>query len=383
MKKNSKEGGMKIPQYFLAAVFILFTAATGFFSMKNYWDVRTSGVTETADGFCLENSFEENFNILLWQEEKYVENFGLAAKLMGQPVLNEEVKLKNGYLTEVAEPMDTEILKKNAKDLYRARQYIEERGGKLLYVQTPYKISKFDEQLPVGISDYSNKNIDTFLTLLEELEVDTIDIRQMMHDEGLNQYDYFYTTDHHWTPEAGFYAFCKITDYIEKSMGISVDAQVKDLNNYRIDNYEKWHLGSNGQRVGVKYGGIDDFHMIVPEFDTLVTNVETQETGGYYDVLVEDAVLKEQGRATYDIAYGKSVGYHFYNQMAENEARVLVVSDSMGKVTNPFLILAYRNVDTMGYSLTTQMIDEFQPDIVIYITHHMYMDGENCFNIFP
>lgn len=382
MKKKGKEGGTKIPQYFLAAVFIMFIAATGFFSMKNYWDVRTSGTTETADGFRLENTFEENFSILLWQEEKYVESFGLAAKWMGQPVLNEEVKLKNGYLTEVEELAEEEILRKNAEDLGRAKQYIEEQGGILLYVQTPYKISKFDDQLPVGITDCSNENIDTFLSYLDEYGVETLDIRQTMHDEGINQYDYFYKTDHHWTPEAGFYAFRKISDYIEEAKKISVDAQVKELDNYRIDNYEKWHLGSNGQRVGVEYGGIDDFHVVIPEFDTLLTNVETQEMGSYYDILIEDAVLKEQGRATYDIAYGNSIGYHFYNHMAENDARVLVVSDSMGKVTNPFLILAYQNVYTMGYSLTTQMIDEFQPDVVVYITHHMYIDGEDCFNIF-
>ena len=93
----------KLPENILAVAFFLFLILTGYYSLKNYWDVRVSGVTETADGFSVENDFESNFNILLWHEDKYVEYYGLAAKLLGQPELNEVVKLKNGYLSGVEE----------------------------------------------------------------------------------------------------------------------------------------------------------------------------------------------------------------------------------------------------------------------------------------
>ncbi len=370
----------KLPENILAVAFFLFIILTGYFSLKNYWDVRTSGVTETADGFSVENDFESNFNILLWQEDKYVEYYGLAAKLLGQPKLNEVVKLKNGYLSGVEELVPEENLKNNADNLLKLQQYLEGRGSTLLYVQTPYKINKFDNELPAGIEDYSNQNIDTFMNYLTENGVNTIDIRQTMYEDGMNQYDYFFRTDHHWTPEAGFYAYGKIVDYVEKKLGIDVDEQVKSLENYQIDNYKDWHLGTNGQRTGIYYGGIDDFQLISPLFDTQLINMDTQVSGSYHEILIEDAVLKEESRAVYDIAYGNSIGHYFHNPNAANDARVIVVSDSMGKVVAPFLILAYQDVYTTGYDLTTQKIEEFNPDIVIYVTYPANIGGDS-FNV--
>ncbi len=367
----------KLPENILAVAFFLFLILTGYYSLKNYWDVRVSGVTETADGFSVENDFESNFNILLWHEDKYVEYYGLAAKLLGQPELNEVVKLKNGYLSGVEELVPEENLKRNADDLLALKQYLESRGSSLLYVQTPFKISKFDDQLPAGIADFSNQNIDTFMKYLAENGIATIDIRQTMYEEGMDQYDYFFRTDHHWTPEAGFYAYGKIADYVEENLGIPVDEQVKNLENYQIDNYEDWHLGTNGQRTGIYYGGIDDFHLISPAFDTQLINMDTQATGSYHEILIEDAVLKEESRAVYDIAYGNSIGHYFHNPNAANDARVLVVSDSMGKVVAPFLILSYQDVYTTGYDLTMEKIEEFAPDIVIYVTYPANIGGES------
>ena len=108
---------------------------------------------------------------------------------------------------------------------------------------------------------------------------------------------------------------------------------------YVIENYEDWHLGSNGQRTGIRYGGIDDFHLMVPSFETNITNNYTGETGSYQDVLIERAVLEQESRAVYDICYGNSMSGYFYNPNAVNDKTVVLVSDSMGKVVAPFVIL--------------------------------------------
>jgi len=371
----------RIPESMLAVLFFVFIFLTGGYSLKNYWEVRVSGVTETQDGFSLEKEFPDNFNILLWNKEYYVEYYGLVAGVLKQPELNEVIKLNNGYLSSVEAEVSKSQLERDALDLIRLKEYLENRGSHLLYVQAPFKIDKYDESLPLGVEDFSNRNLDYFLECLDKNNVDVIDIRQTMHDDGLNQYEFFFRTDHHWTPEGGFYAYDKITEYIEENYGITVDAQVRDLENYRIDNYENWHLGTNGQRVGIYYGGIDDFHMISPEFDTQIINMDTQVSGSYRDILIEDAVLKEKSAATYDIAYGNSIGGHFYNPNAINDARVIVVSDSMGKVVAPFLILSYREVYTTGYDLAKQALDEYQPDVVIYITYPANVSAGGCFHV--
>ena len=380
MNKKIKYG--RIPQILLVIAFFVFCTCTGYFSLKNYWNIKVSGVEATADGYVAGNAFEENFNILLWNEDKYVEYYGLAAKWMKQPKLNNTIKLKNGYLSEEREAYSDELLKKNADDLLITKQYLEERGTKLLYVQSPYKISKYDNQLPAGIVDYSNDNMDRFVSYIAGNGIDYIDIRERFNEDGMDQYEYFFETDHHWTAEAGFYAFTQIAEYAENTLGVEADDQVTNIDNYVIDNFEDWHLGSNGQRTGIRYGGIDDFHLITPAFDTNITNVLTGETGSYQDVLIERVVLEQESRAVYDICYGNSMSGYFHNPNAANDKTVVLVSDSMGKVVAPFVILAFENVYTTGFDFNQEKIEEINPDLVIYLPYHDNIDGENYYTVF-
>ena len=372
----------KIPQYLLAIAFLIFCTYTGYYSLKNYWDIQKSGVEATHDGYVKGNVFEENFNILLWNKDKYVEGYGLAAKWMKQPKLNNTIKLKNTYLTEEREAYSQELLKKNAEDLLRTKQYLEERGAKLLYVQSLYKICKYDNQLPVGIADYSNENMDYFLKCISENGIDTIDMRECFKEDGMDSYEYFFKTDHHWTPEAGFYAFTKIAEYAENVLGTEVGDEVTNIENYSIEEFEAWHLGTNGQRTGIRYGGIDDFHLITPTFDTTITNAITGETGSYEDVLIERVVLEQESKAVYDICYGNSMSGYFHNPNAVSDKTVVLVSDSMGKVVAPFVILAFENVYTTGFDFNQTKLDEINPDLVVYLPYHDNIKGEDYYNVF-
>ena len=372
----------KIPQYIMTISFLIFCVCTGYFSLKNYWDIRVAGIEATQDGYVKENSFEENFDILLWNKDKYVEYYGVAAKWMKQTKLNNTIKLKNGYLSEEREAYPDDILKKNADDLLATKHYLEEKGAKLLYVQTPYKISKYDNQLPAGIVDCSNENMDRFLGYISENGVDTIDLRECFHKDGMNLYEYFFKTDHHWTPEAGFYAFTQIAEYAENVLETDVGDLVTNIENYNIEHFAAWHLGSNEQRTGKCYGGIDDFQLISPAFDTSITNVVTGETGSYSDVLIERVVLEQESRAVYDICYGNSVGGYFHNPNANSDKTVVLVTDSMGKVVAPFMILAFENVYTIGYDFNQTKLDEVNPDLVIYLPYHDNIKGDNSYNIY-
>ncbi len=378
MKIGKKEMHLyKIPEYLLAVVFLVFVFLTAYHSLKNYWEIRVEGTLETADGYSLENGFEENFNILLWNKEKYVEYYGLAANILKQPELNEVIKLKNNYLTSVKEQYPREDLQTSADNLLELQQYLENMGSELLYVQTPYKISKYDTQLPIGVTDYSNENLDMFIGMLEQNGVNYIDVREEMYEDGLNQYDYFYVTDHHWTPEAGFYTFKKIAEYLDNDLNIPIHDIVTNLDNYRIDNYPEWHLGSNGQRTGKYFGGIDDFHLITPDFPTAILNLNTNQAGTYEEILIEDAVLEQPSRAVYDIAYSYSLGNNFYTPNTANHARIIFVSDSMGKVVAPFMVIGYENVFTTSYTLTEQMILDYQPDVVIFLPYHDNVESKH------
>ena len=57
-----------------------------------------------------------------------------------------------------------------------------------------------------------------------------------MHEDGIDQYDMMYRTDHHWTTEAGFYAYGILEGYIVEKTGCNVDARVSDINKLHRDN---------------------------------------------------------------------------------------------------------------------------------------------------
>lgn len=42
---------------------------------------------------------------------------------------------------------------------------------------------------------------------LRENGIETMDLRFLMHGDGIDPYNMFYRTDYHYTTEAGFYTF--------------------------------------------------------------------------------------------------------------------------------------------------------------------------------
>ncbi len=198
-----------------------------------------------------ENPLEEDLAYSFWGKEHFVNINGAVRRILDQRLMNNVVKLDNGYLFTSFERASDKSLKMYAEETVRLRDYLKERGTELIYVTTPITSSKYDPQIPEGIEDHGNENTDRFLALLDEKGVEYIDIRERMYEDGIDQYDMMYRTDHHWTTEAGLYAYGLLEDYIVGKTGCTVDRRVADISNYRITRYEKWHLGSRGQRTGI------------------------------------------------------------------------------------------------------------------------------------
>lgn len=95
-----------------------------------------------------------------------------------------------------------------------------------------------------------------------------------------------------------------------------------DFTNYNITIYPEWHLGSRGQRTGAFFAGIDDFDLILPAFETRIS--DSFEKGIFEDIVINKKALdkKEQtSRYTYDNVFGKSCE-HFINYQALNNKRI-------------------------------------------------------------
>jgi len=172
------------------------------------------------DLFSVIDKVEEAYNEDFFMKHSFINANGFIHTLLGQRKMNGVVKLNNGYLASTHKKADVAPY---AKKLIALDQDLEKKGIPLLYVQAPFKISKYDDQLPEGIKDYSNSNADRLLKLLNKGGVDTLDLRAEMRSDGLDHYSMFFRTDHHWTVEASFWGFTKTIGVMNTKYGFDVD----------------------------------------------------------------------------------------------------------------------------------------------------------------
>lgn len=357
----------RISSIIYSTVFLLLTGGLGtisFTRLVNYYD---TGVVENNEWtVTLGSKLETDIATTFFGKSGFVNLNGAVHRILGQREMNGVIKLENGYLLTAYDYQEDEKLRRNAGKVIQLKQYLDERGIAFLYVIPPYTSCKYDTQLPAGFQDYGNDNLDRFAGMLEAGGVELLDIRKTMQEDDVDHYDMMYKTDHHWTTKAGFYAFTKINSLLMQKLGCEVDPKVLDFSNYSVTTYPGWHLGSRGQRTGAHFAGIDDFDLILPEFETHVSN--GSEEGVFEDIVISKKALdnKDQtSRYTYDNVLGKSFSNNFANNQALNDKRILMVTDSYGKAVNPFLILSYGEVHNGDADYQT--IHAYNPDAVVVL----------------
>ena len=377
----------KIRNYAYIAVFLVIIIGLGFLSYRKltkfYINQEKDYNEWTPD---LGSKFETDIASTFFNKFGFVNLNGAVCNALNQPCMNGVVKLNNGYLLTTLPYSSDEVLRTYADSTIRFDEYLKNRGTVLVYANTPYTSSKYDPQLPIGINDYGNDNCDRFLQMLKDAGVDTIDFRETMHDDGIDQYSMMYKTDHHWTTKAGLYAYGILEDYIVDKTGCDVDERISDIQNYTVTTYKKWHLGSRGQRTGIYYAGIDDFDLIIPNFDTSIQN-DAGTVGNMQDLMINMEPLANKdytSRYTYDSVLGGSIG-HFTNLDCKNDIKVLIITDSFGKAVAPYLAMGFAQIDYVYDAdvsgVTPEFIESMDPDIVIMMYYPEFLqEGKQPFS---
>ena len=377
----------KIRNYAYIAVFLVIIIGLGFLSYRKltkfYINQEKDYNEWTPD---LGSKFETDIASTFFNKFGFVNLNGAVCNALNQPCMNGVVKLNNGYLLTTLPYSSDEVLRTYADSTIRLDEYLKNRGTVLVYANTPYTSSKYDPQLPIGINDYGNDNCDRFLQMLKDAGVDTIDFRETMHDDGIDQYSMMYKTDHHWTTKAGLYAYGVLEDYIVDKTGCDVDERISDIQNYRVTTYKKWHLGSRGQRTGIYYAGIDDFDLIIPNFDTSIQN-GAGTVGNMQDLMINMEPLTNKdytSRYTYDSVLGGSLG-HFTNLDCKNDIKVLLITDSFGKAVAPYLAMGFAQIDYVYDAdvsgVTPEFIESMDPDVVIMMYYPEFLlEGRQPFS---
>lgn len=349
-----------------AIVFVLIIIAIGFISFTNLVNFYVNQEVDynewTAD---LGNKFETDEATTFFEKFEFININGAARNVIGQREMNGVLKLMNGHLIYPQEKMTDEEIKAYADEVIKYAEFCKAQGKPFLFVQPNLKVDEDNKQLPVGVEDYSNENINIFLQYLREADIEVLDIRECMKEDGMDLYDYTYITDHHWTTEACFYAFTKITEWIEKETGVVVDADVTNLDKYEITTYKKWHLGSYGQRVGEYFTGIDDYHLILPVFDVSFVDGEGN-SHSFYEQAVNPEIFEmrdAKSRYTYDWALHVPGGVSTTSQ----NLSALFVTDSYATAMSPYLKLAYSDYYYQYYptGFSADYVIQTNPDVVI------------------
>lgn len=310
-----------------------------------------SKITEWAKGY---DSFLE------WNFAPYSEYNGVMA-------------LDDGYLTEFIEETD---MTENAKSVIELNQYCKDRNIDFLYIQAPYKISKYDDIDISGKLDFSNQNADALLDRLSDAEVPTYDLREEIYKGKLKHHELFYRTDHHWLPTTGLWASEKISEYCNDHYNFHIDTSLMDIDNFKVVEYSKWFLGSQGKKVTLSRIDPDDFSLLYPNiqanFHYVIPSKDIDKEGDFsitYDLeqVKEKNYYKKNPYAAYN--YGDQPLIQIENRLKAEEKKILLVKDSFSDCVSSFLALGVKQVDVIDLrhfkgSLRTY-INLSKPDLMI------------------
>lgn len=289
---------------------------------------------------------------------------------------NDVIKLKNGYLTFLQKEYDiTQV----AESTVEFNSFLSEKGIDFLYLQVPHKISKYSPNLPYGLQDFSNSNTDRFLESVSLSGIKALDLREEIYNAGLNQYDFFFKTDHHWTPEGAFWAFRRVSEELKENYGFDIDEKTLDINNYSIRTLDDWFLGSQGKRTGKLYAGVDDFSIITPNFETEFTvttfTTDTSTVKGDFEktmILTEHIQPRDYfNKNPYAVYTGGDFPLQIVtNHKSPNDKKIVLIRNSFACAFSPFLALNCQElhiIDLRHYKdgTTAQYIEKVNPDMIM------------------
>lgn len=316
------------------------------------------------------------------QDHGFIQLFGGFQRLTGRRVIedmsggNSVAKLDSGALNFVALDTQKKDVTANGEKTVAFQQALEEMGIDHLFVLNSQKIGRQGDTLPVGVHNYANQEADEFLEVLNRAGSDYLDLRPYF--EASEDYaDWFFHTDHHWRPEAAFYAWELLNKELAQRYGLAMRGELADSSQWETQVLEDFFLGSQGKRVGTLYAGLDDFTIYTPKFETDLT-YSCQAYGFERTGSFSQSVCFPERVAQRDLFGGNPYTYYsggdyplatMTNHNYPEGPRILVIRESFACTLAPFLALSSGQVITVDLRYfegdLMETIQTLQPDLVI------------------
>ena len=296
-------------------------------------------------------------------------------------------RLEDGYVTGLNQPLDTS---ESEASLASLRDFLAEQGVQLLYVQAPNKVCKADTEVS-GVLDFANQNADRLLSGLRDRGISTLDLRESLHEAGMDHHAAFFRTDHHWTGETGLWAAGRIAAHLKEGFGCDIDLEVLSPENFESKDYSGYFLGSQGKKLTLSVAEPEDFSLLYPRYDTAlrfrIPSIGIDLRGDFSITYNMEALEGEDiyARDPYHAySYGDRALIRYENENAREEKKILLLHDSFADVVQSFLALGLRNFEAMDLRYFTGSLETYirqeQPELVIVMYNAAEISAGDLFD---
>ena len=335
--------------------------------------------------------------------DQMMELDGLRENILGTRIVLKDdtmiVKTDSESLVEVEDRIDEENVFSTVQLIKKLELVSEANGADFLYCAAPRK--EFYETVPDNVEDYSFENYELLLEAFTNLNVPFVSLTGALEDSKCLISELFYYTDHHWTSYAGFLANQVICEELNERYDFEYNEQYANINYYNVEKYHDWFLGSKGKKVGSSFTshGADDFELIVPRFETHLTEVqpfknEIREGSFEETVLYMENMKKDYYKInTYATYSGGDFRLQIMkNNLNEDGKKIVLVRDSFACAVAPFLALQTSELHVcdvrdgnyyVGDKLNVEeYIKRVKPDFVLVLYTGVYSYSSSWYDFF-
>lgn len=295
--------------------------------------------------------------------------------------------MNNGYLAETKNKMTVDEIDEVAESINDLAKYCRSLDIPLIFACAGSNVCPHNK-MHISMLDFANDNSDLLLEKLKSYDIDTLDFRKEMIDNGLNWDEYYYRTDHHWTTMAGLWAAGVLADKLNRDYGFNFDKKYFEPDSYKITHFDDFWLGSRGRIVTLVRTSLDSYDLIEPKFTTNMTLSrslgEFTVTGSYDDVIlrIED-IEKIKGYKGHDYlvnrdAYGSTntgntalLKIDNNSNTDNNGKKILLFRDSFSNYLLSYLSCDIEKMEIMNINQfngsVKKYIEESKPDILVII----------------
>lgn len=232
--------------------------------------------------------------------------------------------------------------------------FFKERNIVPYLVVGPTALEVYPEDLPSTIQKRFNETrIDQMSRRFEQFPHVFVDLRPVLNQK--KEHNLYLKLDPHWNNRAGMIVTEELMNRLKKEHFSSLDLSYLKRYNWRTDYVQTGHL-----------------RKLLPKnnYKEAIPMATTQDAAEVAD--------KFGFEMPANFPYPDLFEFHFVNKKSPNKYKLLIIRDSFGDAVFPFLKDGFAETlviwDDWEYRLNENIIEAYQPDIVIYITYDKMLE---------